>query len=125
MNEIEIKLEDVRMFAHHGVYDFERRDGNDFEVNLAVRYPAPEDEVLAEDNLFNTLSYVSLFEIVKEEMEKPRNLLETVAASIVNRIRKDFTFITYAECTISKLKAPIPGFVGKASVKYSGRLDKS
>lgn len=119
MDVFEIRLENVRIRANHGVYEFERTRGNDFEVNLSVKYPAPENEVIKEDNLFYTLSYVSLFEIVKEEMETPRNLIETVAAAIVNRIKTEFPVCTSIQCKISKLNAPIPDFSGVTSVSFS------
>lgn len=117
-SEFEIRLENVKMRAFHGVYDFERKQGNDFELDLIVRYDAPDDQQLSEDSLFYTISYVSLYEIVKEEMLRPRNLLETVAANIGNRVKASFPQTTFIECRIAKLHAPIPEFDGKAAVVF-------
>lgn len=118
MQTLVIRLEDVKMFARHGVFDFERREGNNFIVNLEVRYDAPPASVMRLDNLDNTVCYASLFEIVKKEMENPRSLLETIAFSIVENIRCSFPEIFYIECRITKLNPPIPDFCGQACVSY-------
>lgn len=116
MKEFEIRLEDVKFYAYHGVYELERQQGNDFLVNLTVKYEAPEENLISEDSIFNTVSYVSLFEIVKEEMGVTRNLIETVASAIVNRIKESFPVCNYIECKIAKMRPPIPDFNGRASV---------
>lgn len=117
MNYITIRLEKIRFFARHGVFEHERRDGNEFEVNLCVEYPSPEVSLLAEDDLEHTISYVDLYNLVKEEMEKPQRLLETVASSILKRIKSEFPQTTSTCCKITKLSPPIPGFIGKVSVE--------
>ena len=116
MNILQIALEDVKFYAYHGVFDFERREGNNFVVNLNVEYEAKSTISEWEDQIWSTISYADLFEIVKEEMEKPRKLLETVAMSMVERIRERFPMVTACECKITKLNPPIPSFDGKASV---------
>lgn len=125
MGEFEIKLEEVRMRAFHGIYDFERKLGNDFEVSLSVKYSEPDKNVVEEDSVFNTISYVALFEIIKEEMATPRNLLETVAYSIIKRIKDQYPYCSSMECSIGKLHAPIPDFNGKASVTFRENLSES
>lgn len=118
MREFEIRLENVRIFAYHGVFEHERHDGNEFEINLCVRYEAPEGKTLSEDELANTISYEDLWEIIREEMAVPRNLLESVAASIAEKIRVTYSVITYVECKITKSRPPLPGFTGSSSVTY-------
>lgn len=117
MSELIISLEDVRIFAHHGVFEHERRDGNEFEVNLSVRITASASSP-TEDEITSTISYVDLWNVVKEEMAIPRKLLETVAISIVNKINATYTGIASIDCKITKLSPPIPAFMGKASVSF-------
>lgn len=129
MAEYVISLEKMRFFGRHGVFEHERRNGNEFEVNLNVFYPGDtfarpvveEEEIpnlTHSDELEDTISYVMLFDIVKEEMDKPRNLIETVAQSIAERIKADYPFCSKIECKITKIKPPIPGFTGTASATY-------
>lgn len=118
MREFEILLENVMIYAYHGVFEEERYIGNEFEVNLNVKYSAPDRGTIKEDNLGNTVSYVDLWEIVKEEMADTRQLLESVASSIAERIKSSFPQCHYIECSISKKRPPIPGFTGSAAVTY-------
>ena len=119
MREFEIRLDNVNIFAYHGVFEEERIKGNDFIVNLRIKYNAPEDFSAHEDNLQKTVCYASLYDIIKEEMKIPRNLLESVAISIVNKISSSYSGLSYIECSITKLNPPIEDFKGSATVKYT------
>ena len=112
--EYSISLEDLRFYAYHGVYEEEKKNGNKFTVNLTVNLPF--NEIMSSDELSSTVSYADLFEIVKEEMGKPRNLMESVAIDILKRIKKDFPMITSGFIKIEKEQPPIPGMMGKASI---------
>ncbi|MCH5240468.1 MAG: dihydroneopterin aldolase [Muribaculaceae bacterium] len=113
--ELEISLDNLRFNAFHGVLEFENSFGNEFIVNLLVRIPW--NPSIEEDNLDNTISYASLYEIVKEEMEVPRKLLEKVAAQIVRRIKEQYSDISSGYVKIEKVHPPIPGILGSASVR--------
>lgn len=121
MKTFKIELEDVKFYAYHGIFDFERRDGNDFIVNLKVEYQVEDSVEDWEDQIWSTISYAELFEMVKTEMEQPRKLLETVALRIAEAIRVRFPMTTLIECKITKLNPPIPSFNGTASVSITHR----
>lgn len=114
MREYEIRLENVMIYAYHGVFEHERRDGNVFEINLCVRYTGCDSN----DDIENTVSYVVLWGIVKEEMTVPRKLLETVARNISEKINARFPNSTFIECKLTKKQPPIKNFTGEASVVY-------
>lgn len=113
MDVFTISLENVRMMARIGVFEFERSADNEFEVNLSVSVPAPER---LEDDIAATVSYADLFGIVKAVMAGPHQLLETVAQKIVGEIQSEFPRLISIECKVTKLNPPIPDFSGKASV---------
>lgn len=112
---MEIFLKDVRMHAHHGVFEQERRVGNEFIVDLLVS--VPDTEGMREDALEGTVSYADLFEIVRSEMQRPRKLLEAVAISICEAIKLKFPQISKGELTITKSVPPIAGIAGHAGVR--------
>lgn len=114
-----ISLENVRLFGHHGIYEHETRDGNEFQVDLSVTYPGGGDETANTDSLEYSISYVRLFEIVREEIESTKKLLETVAYKIVTAIRKFFPSVISIQCKITKLHPPISSFQGNASVSIN------
>lgn len=114
MKEFEISLTNLRFYAKHGVWEQENKIGNEFIVTVRIRIPA--DKMITDDNLDLTISYADLYEIVKEEMEKPRKLLETVAASIAERITSRWSTILSGSVTICKSTPPIAHISGSAEV---------
>jgi dihydroneopterin aldolase len=101
-----ITLTGLRVRGHHGVYDHERRDGQDFVVDLTVwvdlRRAAETDE------LADTLNYGALAQRAAEIVGgPPRNLLESVAAEIADEVMADPRALA-VEVTIHKPSAPIP-----------------
>jgi 7,8-dihydroneopterin aldolase/epimerase/oxygenase len=109
-----ISLEGLEFHAYHGVYPHERDSGNWFEVDIAVETDFSEGA--ARDEISGTVNYETLFSFIKEEMEKPSKLLETVADQIVKRVLKDLPAVEKVEVKISKLNPPIGGKCKKASV---------
>ena len=109
-----ISLEGLEFHAFHGVYPHERDSGNWFEVDLSVEADIAEGAIL--DDLERTVNYETLYQFVKEEMEKPSKLLETVAGKIVERVLQDISEVSQVEIKISKINPPIGGKCKKASV---------
>lgn len=122
MRKLHIHLNDVRIFARHGVFDFERERGNDFIVNLEVGFPAPPVGRL-KDRIDNTICYDALYKIIKMEMEVPRALLETVAIAIGDHILNDYPWVTSIDIGVTKLNPPIRDFCGSASVSFHWSRD--
>jgi len=111
-------LENLSFFAHHGLYAFERERGATFVVDVWI------DEEVGVENRFNELSsvinYEEIFGIIKEEMELPRDFIEEVARTILQRIHNH---LTHLEVRVSvKITKPDPGGAfgtGAASVRLS------
>ena len=109
-----VALEGLEFHAFHGVYPHERESGNWFEVDIAVE--TDFSEAAQSDELAGTVNYETLFRMVKEEMEKPSRLLETVAEKIVDDVLKALPSVKSVELKISKLNPPIGGKCKKATV---------
>lgn len=75
----EIRLRGLRAFAHHGVFDHERENGQEFIIDLDVRVPLGN---LADD-IGKTINYGTLAEdVVAAVASEPVDLIETVAERI-------------------------------------------
>ena len=72
-------------------------------------------------NWIGTVNYETLFKIVKEEMEQPSKLLETVAEKIAQDVLQKFPDALSVELKISKLNPPIGGKCKKATVSLVRR----
>jgi len=99
----EVALKDLRFFAPIGYYAEERLLGNEFYVDVRVRFPFDSPDAEA---LHNTLNYEELYEIVSEAMRAERKLLESAAKDILAEIRARFAFANEIVVSIKKTTPP-------------------
>ncbi|MBU2526096.1 MAG: dihydroneopterin aldolase [Bacteroidetes bacterium] len=113
-----IRLRNIRLYAYHGCMEEEGKIGSEYRVDVKVK----ADLSLASetDRLQDTVDYVTLHRIVKEEMAIRSKLLETVAKRIIDRVLSELT-AAKIEVEISKLNPPIGGDVLSVSVAIQGR----
>lgn len=109
-----IFLENIKIYAHHGVFEQETRVGNYFIINLKLELDL--SKAMVSDNLADTISYADVYNIVKAEMEIPSKLIEHVAGRIVKSIKETFVAVQTIEIKLSKLNPPMGGQVEAASV---------
>ena len=101
-----ITLTGLRVRGHHGVFDHERRDGQDFIVDVTLWIDL--NKAAETDDLAHTLHYGELAERVAGIVSgEPRDLIETVAAEIAEGEMTDDR-VHAVEVTVHKPSAPIP-----------------
>lgn len=116
-----IYLKNIRIYAFHGCMDEEEKIGSDYVVNLAI--DADLNVSSQSDNLKDTVDYVSLHAIVKEEMSIRSKLLEKVADRILKRILKDHRQVILVKVKVAKINPPIGGNVDEVAIERE--LDRS
>jgi len=114
-----VKVENIRVFAYHGCLKEETKIGGDYLVDLEIE--ANLQKSAKSDALKDTVDYVFLNKIVREEMLKPSYLLETVAKRILVRILKESRMVKKATVWVSKLNPPIGGDVEKVTIIMTER----
>ncbi|MCF7568719.1 dihydroneopterin aldolase [Sabulilitoribacter arenilitoris] len=117
-----IKVENIRVFAYHGCLKEETKIGSDYRVDLQVK--ANLQQSAKTDKLMDTVDYVFLNRVIKEEMNKPSKLLETVARRILDRIFNEDGLVKKASVSISKLNPPIGGDVERVTIKMTDKRKK-
>jgi 7,8-dihydroneopterin aldolase/epimerase/oxygenase len=101
----ELSVTGIECFAHHGVFEHERREGQVFLVDLTLGLDTRP--AAASDDLHDTVDYGSLVAQVKAEVESdPVDLIETVAERISGVCLLD-TRVQWVRVTIHKPGAPI------------------
>ncbi len=101
-----IELTGLRARGHHGVYDFERSQGQEFLVD--VRLHLDLEPAVASDDVADTVHYGELAQRLVEIVGgDPVNLLETLADRLLTACLADER-VTEAEVTVHKPQAPIP-----------------
>ncbi|MEL0455310.1 dihydroneopterin aldolase [Flavobacteriaceae bacterium SZ-1-7] len=112
-----IKVENIRVFAYHGCLKEETKIGSDYRVDLKVEASLQTSAIT--DKLSDTVDYVFLNRVIKEEMGIASHLLETVAKRILNRIFNEDQMVTKATVWVSKLNPPIGGDVERVTIKMT------
>lgn len=115
---LKISLHHLKFHAFHGLYKEERSTGNDFEVNLDVYF---NESVETITRLPETINYASLYQLVKDRMNIPEPLLETVAMHIAHQVKKRFPEVCEINISVSKINPPLLNFQGETTVAYSKR----
>jgi dihydroneopterin aldolase len=101
-----ITLRGVSAVGHHGVLDFERREGQPFVVDAVLECDFAD--AASSDDLAKTASYADIAERITQIVSgEPVNLIETLAVRIAEMILSEFAAIASAEVTVHKPKAPI------------------
>jgi dihydroneopterin aldolase len=101
-----IELRGLTVHGHHGVFEHERRDGQEFVVDITVWFDL--DRAAESDDLGDTMDYGRLANRAAEIVGGPaKNLIESVAAEIAEDIMRDERAHA-VEVTLHKPHAPIP-----------------
>ncbi|MEN9297432.1 MAG: Dihydroneopterin aldolase [Bacteroidota bacterium] len=118
MANYQVSIEDIRIFAFHGLYPEERILGNWYTLDVIVE---SETQPNFSDDIANTIDYSQIYAICKQIMAIPVDLLETVAEKIAQKIRDDISEEVSILVQISKENPPMGLSSGRSTVVY--RLD--
>ena len=110
-----IKVTNIRVYAYHGCLIEEGKIGSDYRVDLKIKADLSKSAV--SDILEDTVDYVHLNKIVKQEMAIRSNLLEEVAKRILDKILAEIPIVNKASVAVSKLNPPIGGNVAMVTIK--------
>lgn len=101
-----ITLTGLRVRGHHGVFAHEKRDGQDFLVDVTAWLDLAR--AAETDDVADTLHYGELAERVAAIVGgAPRDLIETVGAEVAEMVMTDER-VHAVEVTVHKPNAPIP-----------------
>lgn len=101
-----IELRGLTVRGNHGVFNHERRDGQDFVIDITVWIDLAQ--AAASDDLDDTYDYGVLAQRAADIVAgPPRNLIETVSAEIAEAVMEDAR-VHAVEVVVHKPKAPIP-----------------
>ena len=95
----------IECYGHHGVFDFERREGQTFVVDLTLAIDTRP--AAASDDLADTVHYGELVDAVKAAVERdPVDLIEKLAQRIADVALTD-PRVEWVTVTLHKPDAPI------------------
>lgn len=102
----EIRLRGLTVRGYHGVFDFERREGQDFVIDCTLGLDMAA--AARSDDVADTVDYGDLAQRLAAVVGGPAyNLIETLAQRLLD-VALGFELVDWAEITVHKPSAPIP-----------------
>ncbi len=112
-----IEVRGMRVFGTHGVHEAEKSSPQPFEIDLDLFVDTSTSS--SSDDLSDTADYAAAADAVQEVITgPPRNLLEALAAAIVDRILRD-QHVLAVTVGLRKLRPPVPHDLDSAGVRVS------
>lgn len=102
-----ICLNNIEVYAYHGVFEVEQKVGQWYTVNLEIDVDFSEAAI--NDDLKGTIDYSMLNEIIRKEMAVKSKLIEHVANRIANGVLETFPNIEGGTLSIAKRNPPVQG----------------
>lgn len=107
MSTDRIELRGLRVRGRHGVFEHEKRDGQEFVLDLVVHTDL--SAAAASDDLADTLDYGGLAQRAAAILGgPPHDLIESVAGAVADDVLASDSRIRHVEVTLHKPSAPIP-----------------
>lgn len=110
-------VKNIRLHAFHGVLQQERVIGNDYLVSVSVTCSL--GNAVKSDSVEDTINYAAVYELVKEEMAVPSNLVEHVAGRIAQRVLERFSLADDVTVEVVKINPPMGAACDGAGVELS------
>lgn len=102
----QIILSGIHGFGYHGLFDIERKDGQDFFVDLAMSIDLTAAS--KSDAIMDTVNYAEITDLAVAEITgDPVNLIEKLAARIAERILNQHLKVNSVTVTVHKPQAPV------------------
>ena len=117
-----IILENIKIYAYHGVLPEEKILGTYYILNVEIK--ADLWKAAKTDHLDDTINYAEINEIIHDEMKIPSELLEHVAGRMIEKISKKFPQITSIKIKITKTKPPMQGEMDGVSIVLKKKIKK-
>lgn len=106
MTANQILVYGIKGTGYHGVFDHERRDGQEFSVDLVVHLQS--SDAGTSDDLADTVDYGAISQAVYDRIVgPPMNLIESLAERISEDVLA-FVGVEGVEVIVHKPQAPIP-----------------
>ena len=110
-----ITLENMKFYARHGCYQQEQKVGGRFNVTLKYTVDTSIPEVT--DDITQTVSYLDIYELVRDQIAIPSAILEHVGRRIIDAMRAKYPSVTSASIAITKLTPPLGGQLDGVTVE--------
>ena len=107
IKEYHIELNNIHLYAYHGVLPQENKVGAWYTLNLRAKID--NHDSIASDNIDATVNYAEIYEVICNEMKTPSQLLEHVCGRILEKLFARYAAIVEIEIALTKDTPPMGG----------------
>lgn len=101
-----IKINNAKFYAYHGDMEYEKKYGNQFEVDIEMKCDL--SRLNHSDKLSKTVDYLAVYNLVSDIFSKHKfNLIETLNLKICEEILNKFTLVKKVKVSVRKPNAPL------------------
>lgn len=113
-----LELLNLEFYSFHGCLASEKITGNRFQVDFSAHY---SEIGSITDNLDDTIDYSFIYNIIRDEMAIPSNLLEQLAKRIIDKVMNTFPAVNDCKVTVTKFNPPFdyPNGTNSSDVRAS------
>ena len=102
----QITITGIHGYGHHGLFENERSNGQDFYVDLILNLDL--SQAAQSDAIEDTVNYAEITELTHKEITTdPVNLIEKLAYRIAERILSSHPKVKAITVTVHKPQAPV------------------
>lgn len=114
----QIKINNMKFYAHIGFFPEEKKLGQNLEIDLVVKMVT----FAQDDELASTVSYADFYQAIADIVAESRvDLIETLAQTIITEIKAlDETKIQTVWVSIRKMAVPIDGIFDSVEIEMEG-----
>ena len=117
INSSYISINNLNIYAFHGVAPQETKVGNTYVIHLKLKVDITQAAL--SDQVNTTVSYADVYQSIKDEMKTPSKLLEHVAYRICKRLFSDFNKVVEINLKLEKKNPPMGADVDTAGVELN------
>lgn len=117
MTSTSIAISGLKVYGRHGCFPQETVVGNEFVVDLELRFDATV--AMTTDDISATVNYAEVIELVKKEMAVTSRLIEHVAYRIAEAVRCNFPLVVGGSIRLSKPAPPVSAQLDSVAFVYT------
>lgn len=115
MKKMSLNLMGMRFFGHYGYYPEEQLLLTELILDVTVDFQIPDQVGI---QLEDTLNYESVYQLIRQEMNQPEALLESIALRLIKAIKLSDNRISYCSINLSK-KVQLGGPLSQVRIQLS------
>ena len=122
--KITFKLKNIKLFGYHGVFNNEKTNGQNFEIDIEAIYTLKSNISLANDDINSVINYSDVYKlVVKLFLDERYNLLESIANKISQSIINKYD-VEICKVAIRKPNVLIDGELDFVEVEIENQNEK-